>query len=89
MERELAEELGVENVPLKSHFDFFHEQGRNRVWGRVYSCVWEGPFVLQAEEVASGDFYSVPEIISMSRSKPFTPDGLYVLHRFLKSETRS
>lgn len=85
-ERELAEELGVENTPLKAHFEFYHEEGRNRVWGRVYSCVWDGPIVLQAEEVASGDYYPVPEIVAMSGRKPFTPDGLYVLKRFLQSK---
>ena len=85
--RELAEELGIADTPLTSLFDFYHEQGRNRVWGMVYSCVWDGPIVLQKEEVESGDFYSVPTILSMSEKEPFTPDGMYVLHRYLESES--
>jgi len=85
-ERELAEELGIVNTPLEALFDFYHEHGRNRVWGRVYSCVWDGPVVLQAEEVASGDYYPVAEIIAMRNRNPFTPDGWYVLQRYLQSE---
>ena len=83
--RELAEELGIVDTPLTSLFDFFHEQDRNRVWGRVYRCVWDGPIVLQKEEVESGDFYPVPTILSMCEHEPFTPDGMYVLRRFLES----
>ena len=49
--RELEEELGIRNVPLKSHFDFYYQDGKNRVWGRVFSCVYDGEIILQAEEV--------------------------------------
>ena len=82
-ERELAEELGITGVRLKGHFDFFHEEAGNRVWGRVFSCTYNGDLILQAEEVESGVFQSVHEIMEISRRQPFTPDGLYVLQRFL------
>ena len=81
--RELAEELGVKNVPLQSHFDFFHEDKKNKVWGRLFSCQYDGPVILQAEEVADGFFMAVAEVIKMAESRPFTPDGLLVLHRYL------
>ena len=35
-ERELVEELGITGVRLRGHFDFFHEDAGNRVWGRVF-----------------------------------------------------
>jgi 8-oxo-dGTP pyrophosphatase MutT (NUDIX family) len=82
-ERELAEELGITGVRLKSHFDFFHEDAGNRVWGRVFSCIYNGDVTLQEEEVESGAFHSVKEILKISRERLFTPDGLYVLRRFL------
>ena len=82
--RELEEELGVSGVDLKRHFDFYHEDVGNRVWGRVYSCVYDGEIVLQEEEVASGGFYSISSVLEMSTSQRFTPDGTYVLQRFLK-----
>ncbi len=82
-ERELAEELGVRGVPLTAHFDFYHETPDNRVWGRVFSCRHEGPFTLQAEEVAGGSFTPLTAIAALASRHPFTPDGLRVLERFL------
>lgn len=82
-ERELAEELGITGVRLKVHFDFFHQGAGNRVWGRVFSCVYNGDVVLQEEEVESGGFHPVHQILEISRRRPFTPDGLYVLRRYL------
>ena len=88
-ERELAEELGITGVRLKSHFDFFHEDAGNRVWGRVFSCIYNGDVNLQAEEVESGAFYPVHEILEISSKRLFTPDGLYVLQRFLAQVSSS
>ena len=81
--RELAEELGVRKVALKSHFDFYHEADNNRVWGRVFSCLAEGPFVLQPEEVEDGFFLGVDAVLSLAAAEKFTPDGLMVLKRFM------
>ena len=50
-ERELFEEMGIRGVPLKSHFDFWFEDGR--VWGRVFSCTWDGGVVPQRLRTAS------------------------------------
>ena len=81
--RELGEELGIYDVPLETHFDFYHECAGNRVWGRVFTCVHDGAMELQEEEVESGAFYSIQHILDHSRREPYTPDGLYVLRRFL------
>ena len=81
--RELAEELGVRKVSLTSHFDFYHAADNNRVWGRVFSCTAEGPFVLQPEEVEDGFFLGMDELQSLAAAEQFTPDGLMVLKRFM------
>jgi 8-oxo-dGTP pyrophosphatase MutT (NUDIX family) len=81
--RELEEELGIHGVVLNAHFDFYHELAENKVWGRVYSCIHDGRMKLQEEEIESGAFYSIPEILEHSRNEPYTPDGLYVLRRYL------
>ena len=86
--RELAEELGVGGAGLTSHFDFYYEAPGNRVWGRVFSCVYDGPVVLQAEEVASGAFYPQAALEALTREQSFTPDGLLVLERFLRERRR-
>ena len=87
--RELGEELGIHGVPLTEHFDFYHQDAGNRVWGRVFTCVHDGAVVLQEEEVESGEFYRIRDILEHSRREPYTPDGLYVLRRFLSQGTPS
>jgi len=81
--RELREELGLQRLPLARHFDFYHEDSGNRVWGRVFSCRSEGPFVLQKEEVEDGFFMEVDAVFSRSATESFTPDGILILEKFL------
>jgi isopentenyldiphosphate isomerase len=82
-ERELAEELGIRNTPLTPHFDFKHEDEKNIVWGRLYTCTYDGEIILQEEEVESGEFLTIDQVLDLSKKKPFTPDGLYVFNRYL------
>jgi isopentenyldiphosphate isomerase len=81
-ERELAEELGVRGK-LEFLFDQYYEDERNRVWGRIFRCVHEGPFVLQTEEVEFGQFLSPAAVLELSSREHFTPDGLLVLRRMM------
>jgi 8-oxo-dGTP pyrophosphatase MutT (NUDIX family) len=83
--RELHEEIGIKDMPLKAHFDFYGEHENQKVWGRVFSCISDGPFILQAEEVLSGAFCSIEEALSLTRMKPCTPDSVYVLQRYLEN----
>jgi len=80
-QRELAEELGVAGVSFTPLFDQYFEEDDNRVWGRIFSCVHNGPFQLQEEEVASGCFMSVSDIFKLSESEDFTPDGIDILRK--------
>jgi len=84
--RELAEELGVHKVALTPHFDFYHEADNNRVWGRVFSCTAEGPFILQPEEVEDGFFLGLEAVKSLAAVERFTPDGLKVLKKVIDRE---
>jgi 8-oxo-dGTP pyrophosphatase MutT (NUDIX family) len=82
-ERELEEEMGIRGVPLNRLFDFYFENEHTRVWGCAFSCVYDGVVVLQEEEVESGAFVSVEDILHRAETEPFTPDGMYVLLRYL------
>ena len=84
--RELEEELGIQDTPLTSHFTFCHEDGSNLVWGRVYSCTYDGEMTFQEEEIESGFFMAPEKVLALSKKEPFTPDGLYVLKRYLRIE---
>ena len=78
--REAAEELGIRGTPLERKFDIYFEDERNRCFGRVYTCVHEGPFTLQAEEVETVAFHSVDEIAAGGLA-PVTPDSLLAFNR--------
>ncbi len=79
--RELAEELGITDLPLRVAFDFFQETEVNRVWGRVFCCQWGGDIVLQDEEVAWGGFMTRGEIVELMARQELTPDALLILSR--------
>jgi len=82
--RELQEELGIGDVSLTHLFDFFHEDANNRIWGRVYKCIYDGAMVLQEEEIESGSFSDVEAVIRNTGNERFTPDGLYALKRYAR-----
>lgn len=82
-ERELAEELGVAGRPLEHLFDNYWEDDRCRVWGRVYRCVHDGPFVFQPEEVIDGRFLRPETLTAEIPPDRLTPDGLQILRTYL------
>lgn len=81
--RELEEEVGIRDVPLTRHFDFYFEDDFGRVWGSVFSCVYDGAMVLQKEEVESGAFLPIATILQWAQTDLYTPDSLLALHRYL------
>jgi 8-oxo-dGTP pyrophosphatase MutT (NUDIX family) len=85
-QRELAEEVGLDGAVLTPLFDFYWQDEGNRVWGRAYICAAEGPLTLQPEEVEWGRFMDIDEILRLRRTEPFTPDGLYLLDRYLTDQ---
>jgi len=84
-QRELWEEMGIQ-ARLTPLFEFHHATSENDVWGMAYMCLHEGPFVLQQEEVAGGEFMPIKDILALAQRHPFTPDGMELLQRFLARE---
>lgn len=81
--RELAEELGVCDARPRRLFPVRYEDARSRVSGMVYSCGSDGPFTLQASEIAGGDWMDLDVAIERTQQVPFCPDGLEVLRLYL------
>jgi 8-oxo-dGTP pyrophosphatase MutT (NUDIX family)/mannose-6-phosphate isomerase-like protein (cupin superfamily) len=82
--RELEEELGISGIALRRLFDFYYEDKWIRVWGEAFFCEYDGEMTLQEEEVESGAFLSISEVMRLAETEPFTPDGLHVLTRYLE-----
>lgn len=83
-QRELFEELGIKDVELVLHFKNFYEDTINRVWGKVFSCTYDGDIALQKEEVELGFFAPISEIVKMTMAERFTPDSMEILQKFVQ-----
>ncbi|WP_299728873.1 NUDIX hydrolase YfcD [uncultured Endozoicomonas sp.] len=81
--RELSEEMGIEGVKITPHFHFYFQNDDCQVWGRVYTCCYDGPLVLQEEEVASVVMESPEDILSNRNHRNYTPDSLVALERLV------
>jgi 8-oxo-dGTP pyrophosphatase MutT (NUDIX family) len=86
--RELAEEMGIRDLPLTRLFDFYFEDASIRVWGSAFSCVYDGDLVLQEEEVEHVEIMTIDDILRRAETERFTPDGLYVVRRYLEEGKR-
>ncbi len=80
--RELAEELGVTAVP-RPILKFQYEDAANVVNCRVYSCAYDGPLTLQAEEIVAGEWLDLDVVFERARHEKFCPDGIEALLRYL------
>jgi 8-oxo-dGTP pyrophosphatase MutT (NUDIX family) len=85
--REVGEELGVRGVELLPLFDLWFEDDRSAVWGRAFSCVYDGELALQAEEVEFVEPMTPAEVLRRAAGgELFTPDGLVVVERYLEGK---
>ncbi len=80
-EREMEEEIGIRGAKLEKLFPFHYADDRTHNHAMVYRVVHDGPFRLQPEEIVRGEFMPVDEVLRLSESTPFCPDGLAVLSK--------
>ncbi len=76
--RELAEELGVDGVPLEPVGRHLFLGPLERAWIRVYECRWDGAIRWQPEEVEWGDWMPLPVLEARLTEWRFPPDSLEV-----------
>lgn len=85
--RELAEELGVTDVPLTPLFTQWYRDEHVHYLAHAYRATWDGDPVLQDDEVAEGRWVGPDELRALAADEalPFVPDGLAALRRVLGS----
>ena len=81
--RELEEELGITGVSLTTHCHFYFHNDDCKVWGKVYSCEYDGELVLQKEEVAAVVMEKPEHILANRFDRSYTPDSLVALERLM------
>jgi len=85
--RELAEEMGIEGVPLTGHGEFYWGDEQCKVWGGLFSCRYHGPLQLQEEEVEYVLRLTVAEILA--RASEFTPDSIAAIRYWCRLTGRA
>ncbi|MET4694145.1 NUDIX hydrolase YfcD [Endozoicomonas lisbonensis] len=85
--RELEEELGISGVPLTAHCHFYFHNDDCRVWGKVYSCQYDGELTLQEDEVAAVVREKPEHILSNRFHRNYTPDSLTALERLMSLQS--
>ena len=73
-------------VELTAHDHFYFEDTGNRLWCSAFSAVWDGPLKLQPEEVLEARFIPIEQVMREIREKPYCPDSLAALKRYLKAQ---
>lgn len=81
--RELQEELGISGVVLQDHGRFYFQDAAVRLWCGVFSAISDAPLSLQPEEVLQADFMSVEAALAQATTRPYCPDSLVALQRYL------
>lgn len=84
-ERELAEELGIEGVPLVPIERFTFDAAGLRCHYFTYEVRWDGPVRHQPEEVVWGGWVDVEglrDVLADPHRWPFVPDGRMAVERW-------
>jgi isopentenyldiphosphate isomerase len=81
--RELAEELGIQDVEPAYLFKSRYRDPDINWWSCCYQVVWDGPIHHQEAEIAWGQFVPEADLIAKLGELPFVPDGLVVFRRYL------
>ena len=86
--REAFEELGVHGVPLRPIGIGHYIDAHTTYVAFLFETVYDGPIRLQPEEVAWGDWLSVPEVLAWldDPDRPFVPDAVALLRDHLSSD---
>lgn len=80
-ERELAEELGISGVTLKSLGEGDYRDDHTSYHAFCFTVVWDGPITWQPEEVAWGDWVPPSDLVARAEREPeaFMPDTVALL----------
>mgnify|MGYP000368549282 CR=1 FL=1 len=81
--RELGEELGIYHQELNAHGEFFYADDKCKVWGSIYSLIWDGDITPQASEISQWRYLSIEDIPLFLGAENITPTTLKAYHQLL------
>lgn len=82
--RELKEELGVSDVPLKELFLIKTNGPTIKVIHKVFKCIYDGHVKPQKSEIIHGKFVSQQELKVLMQKEKFIPEALTIFNKYLE-----
>ncbi|MBI2545625.1 NUDIX domain-containing protein [Candidatus Woesearchaeota archaeon] len=83
--REAQEEIGAQDADLKFLFKFkFDNPKITRVYGYVFSLIYNRPLKLQKEELAYATFMPIKEVKELMKKESVCPDDIEIFNKYLK-----
>ncbi len=82
--REMEEELGIDSGKIQYLYKYLHSNQYESEYVSTFQCLWDGPIVIDKDEIAEGKFWSLEEIRQQEDSGCFTPNFLDELTRYIK-----
>lgn len=86
--RELAEEVGITNVELEFLFKVQYESPIHKCVTAIYSCMYDGPLMLQEEEIEEGFFLDLEKAKKLVNQNKVCPDSIKVFHKYIKFQEK-
>lgn len=83
--REIQEELGVGEVPIKFLQETLYEGPKNRSWIQLFEITWDGPINWQVEEICWGQWMPFERVLDWVNEVSSVPDGHHVFREYLKT----
>lgn len=81
--RELGEELGIWHKKLNSHGEFYFESDQCKLWGSIYSLIWDGDITPQPNEIKQWRYLGPEDIPTFLGTQQVTPTTLKAYHQLL------
>lgn len=82
--REVQEELGVGDTPIRYILETLYDGPLNRSWIQLFEVTWDGPVSWQEEEIVWGRWMAFEEVLSWIEQVPIVPDGYQVFQDYLR-----
>ena len=87
-QREIREELGVENDDLRFVLEHLYDGPKNRSFIQLFEVTWDGPIRWQPEEIVWGDWMDFDDVVRWCDTVEIVPDGLDVFAAYLKHRSQ-
>ena len=82
--RELEEEAGLKDVELEFQLYELFETDKDKCFVKLYSCVSDGPFKFDGNEIEEPRFVSLEKLKEVMKKEKFAEDDVFLFKKYLE-----